>query len=336
MVGINNFKKADMKKIFIFLILSVAMVSCYKDYIKDFDYTGVYFTYQVDTRTVVVGEGMKIEIGAELGGTMHNSFDRIIPISVQDSMVTAAKLTLMKAGPTYMKNAVTGVAALSPLPSTYYSLSDNSKIVIKTGSMTGSIVFTADSANFLADAATINAQYALGLYIGNIDKTVADTVLPKKRWTVVGIKYENMLFGYYWHGGVTTIDSAGTPLTPLVYPTTIPTPDNTIWSLTTIAPNVLVTNAYGKNITNKKEITLTLGSAGAITIGTGATATNTYLPANASTFNQAKVLEDRRIILSYQWVIGVKTYTAQDTLTFRNRIRDGVDEWQGNPSLILK
>jgi hypothetical protein len=336
MVGINNFKNAVMKKIFIILILSVAMVSCYKDYIKDFDYTGVYFAYQVDTRTVVVGEGLKIKLGLELAGTMHNSFDRNIPISVQDSMVTAKKLTMMKAGPTYMKNAVTGVAALLPLPTTYYSLSDNSKLVIKTGQNTGSIVFTADSANFLADASTISAHYALGLYINNVAKSVVDTVLPKMRWTVVGIKYENMLFGNYWHGGVTTVDSSGTALAPIKYYTTIPSPDNQAWVLTTIAPDTLVTNGYGKVITGKKELKLALSGANlAIRSGTGST--NTYLADGTSTFNQAKLLQNRKIVLSYKYVIGVKTYHCQDTLTFRNRVRDGVNEWQDeDPSHYTK
>ena len=58
-----------MKKIFVFLIVSIAMVSCYDDYIKDYSYNTVCFPYQIDVRTFVVGEGMKIEIGAALGGS---------------------------------------------------------------------------------------------------------------------------------------------------------------------------------------------------------------------------------------------------------------------------
>jgi hypothetical protein len=57
-----------MKKILALIVLSIAMVSCYEDYIKDYTYTGVYFPYQVDVRTFVVGEGMKIDVGAGLGG----------------------------------------------------------------------------------------------------------------------------------------------------------------------------------------------------------------------------------------------------------------------------
>ncbi len=83
----------------------------------------------------------------------------------------------MKGGATYIKNAVTGVTTLSPIPANYYTLSNNSKMVIKAGKHTGSVVIKADSATFLADAATINAAYALPFYITSAD---ADTILESK------------------------------------------------------------------------------------------------------------------------------------------------------------
>ena len=42
--GNKNFKNIDMKKILIISILSVALTACYKDYIKDYDVDGVYFS----------------------------------------------------------------------------------------------------------------------------------------------------------------------------------------------------------------------------------------------------------------------------------------------------
>jgi hypothetical protein len=58
------------------------------------------------------------------------------------------------------------------------------------------------------------------------------------------------------------------------------------------------------------------------------------MPDGASTFNRAKLLQDRRIVLSYKYIdASGNTCYAQDTLTFRNRIRDGINEWQDeNPS----
>jgi hypothetical protein len=323
-----------MKKILALLILSIALVSCYKDYVKDFTYSSIYFTYQFDVRTVVVGEGMKVNLGVALGGVDGNKIDRNASFSVDNTLVTPAILTSMKGGANYIKNSVSGVTTLSSLPSNYYTLSDNSNFVIKAGQNSGSIILKADSTNFLADAATLKANYALGLTITSVD---ADTILPLKRYTVVGLKYENMLFGNYWHGGVTTVkDAGGNVVQTIKYYTAYPTPENTIWTLTTVAPNALVSNGYSNSTTAKQELKLTLNGTD-IAVSTGTGSTNTYLPDGTSTFNSAKLLQNRKIVLNYKYVVGANTYYAQDTLTFRNRIRDGVNEWQDeNPSHYMK
>jgi hypothetical protein len=323
-----------MKKIFALLILSIALFSCYDEYVNDFTYSSIYFSYQFDVRTVVVGEGMKVDLGVALSGVDGNKTDRNVSFSIDNSLITPAILTSMKGGANYIKSSVSGVNTLLPLPSNYYTLSDNSQIVIKSGQNSGSIVLKADSVNFLADATTLKANYAIGLNITSAD---ADTILPLKRYSVVGLKYENMLFGKYWHGGVTTVkDAGGNVVQTIKYYTSIPTPENTIWTLTTVGPNALVSNGYSNSTTAKQELNITLnGTDIAISSGTGST--NIYLPDGASTFNAAKLLQNRKIFLNYKYVIGANTYYAQDTLTFRNRIRDGINEWQDeNPSHYIK
>ena len=58
--------------------------------------------------------------------------------------------------------------------------------------------------------------------------------------------------------------------------------------------------------------------------------TFTIQPDGASGFNRAKLLQNRKIFLKYQYTDPASkfTYHCTDTLTFRNRIRDGVNEWQ--------
>lgn len=316
----------EMKKIITLIIITLAMTACYEDYIKDFDYSAVYFTYQFDTRTLVVGEGMKIEIGVALAGVMENKTDRKITFSIDNNLVTPEILAAMKGGATYIRNAVSNVTELDAIPTNYYTLSNNNTIMIKAGQHAGSIVLKADSANFLADVETINAKYALAL---NITSAEADTILQNKRSTVIGIKYENMLFGNYWHGGVTTIKNPeGNTIETIVYPTTIPTPENTIWKLTTVSPNTLVTNGYSNITTSKGEMKLTLQDNNII-ISSNENATFVVEADGTSTFNKAKLLQERKIYLNYKYVNEEgNTCYAQDTLTFRNRIRDGVNEWQ--------
>jgi hypothetical protein len=323
----------EMKKILAILILSSAMVSCYDDYIKDYDFNAIYFPYQIDVRTFVVGEGMSIEIGATLGGVMENSMDRNVDFIIDNTLITPARLTAMKSAATYIKNSVAAVSTLSPLPSNYYTLSNSSRMVIKAGDHMGSIEVKADSAAFLTDPATINAAYAIPLYITSAD---ADSILEPKRYAVIGVKYENMLFGTYWHGGVTVEkDPSGNPIAtqPQPYYTAIPQPQAKTWTLTTISPNQLAVKAYSSNTSSKNEMVLTLDGTN-VTISSAAGSTYTFEPDGASTFNRPKLLQDRKIYLSYKYVNSAgNTCYAKDTLTFRNRIRDGVNEWQDeNPS----
>lgn len=320
-----------MKKLLIVLILSVAMVSCYKDYIDDFDYDGIFFPYQTDVRTFVVGEGMKIEIGAALGGVRVNNRDRTVTFSIDNSLVTTATFNLMNSGAQFIKDALVGVTALSPIPTSYYTLSDPGKIVIKAGQHMGSIVMRLDSAKFLSDPKTLMANYVIPLNMISAD---ADTILNLKRTAVIGLKYENMLFGNYWHGGVTIVkDASGATIQTIPYYTAVNQPENKTWKLKTVAPNQLVANGYSDQTTAKEEMLLTLDGTN-ITVTTRTGSTFPVVANGASTFNRAKLLQNRKILLNYKYVNAAgNTCFAQDTLTFRNRIRDGVNEWQDeNPN----
>ena len=313
-----------MKKILSLLMLTLIMVSCYDDYIKDFKYNTVYFPYQRNVRTFVVGEGMKIKIGVDLGGVMENTRDRNVDFILDNSLITPDQLAKMQAGDAYIKNSVTNVTTLLPLPSNYYTLSNSSKMVIKAGEHMGSIEMKADSAVFLSDAATINAGYVIPLYITAAD---VDSIIELKRYAIIGLKYENMLFGNYYHGGVTYVkDVSGTTIDTIKYYTTIPTAN--YWALTTEAPNALSVQGYSNVSSTKDELILTLNGTN-IAVSNANGSTFTYQPEGTSTFNRSKLLQDRKIYLNYKYVNATgNTCYATDTLTFRNRIRDGVNEWQ--------
>lgn len=323
-----------MKKILALLALAVAMVSCYEDYITDFEYTGIYFPYQRNVRTVVVGEGMKIQVGAALGGVRENTKDRTVNFVLDNNLVTPDVLTAMKAAPqAYIKNSVTAVSTLNPMPASYYSLSNAGVMVIKSGQHMGAVTVTIDSAAFLADAATINAAYALPFYITSAD---ADSVLEPKRSAVIAVKYENMLFGNYWRGGATVVNRPGKSDTTWVYAKDIKTPDSKIWTLKTVAPNALTLNGYSNQTTGKPEMQLTLDGNN-IAISSVAGSTYAISQDGQCTFNRSKLLQDRKIFLKYTYTDGTNTYHATDTLYFRNRIRDGINEWQDeNPANYSK
>ncbi len=311
------------KRIALALGLTMALSACYDDYIEDFDYTSVYFMYQTNVRTFVVGEGMKIEVGAALAGVRENKQDRIVGFRMDPALVNGAALAALKTGSNYIREAMADVDTLKPMPADYFTISDNSTMVIKSGTHMGSVVIQADSARFLKDASTIRPVYAIPFYIASAD---ADSIVGAKRSAVVALKYENMLFGNYWHGGVTTVkDAAGKIVKTVKYYTTIPSPEAKVFKLKTVAPDALVTNKISDQ-EGAFKITL---DGNTVKVSKADGSAIEVKPDGPSTFNRAKLLQERKLFLSYKYENEDGTTSfAQDTLTFRNRIRDGVNEWQ--------
>jgi len=324
-----------MKKIFVFLLISVMAVSCYDDYILDYDYSGIYFPYQINVRTFVVGEGMKVDVGAALGGVRENTFDRNVSFILDNTLITPEVLAQMQGAASYIKDPVANVTALLPMPANYYTLSNPNTIVIKEGWHNGVVTVKADSAAFLADPATSNATYVLPFYITEAD---ADTVIQSMKSLVIGFRYENMLFGKYWHGGSALVNRPSKTDTTLTYFTNIPQPEAKVWVLKTAGPNTLYANGYFDQATSKNEMLLTLNGDN-ITISSVAGASFAITGEGTSTFNRARLLQERKLFLKYSYTNSANGYTyhCTDTIHFRNRVRDGVNEWQDeNPSHYTK
>lgn len=329
-----------MKKILIFLALILVASACYDDYVLDYEYESIYFPYQHDVRTFVVGEGMKIKFGIALGGVRENNRDRVVQYQLDNSLVSPATLALMQgSASTYIKNSVGDPDTepgfqLKALPSDYYTLSDDSKIVIEKGQHSGTVTVIPDSAAFLADPETLRATYVLPLRLIGTD-AAGDSILTEKDFTVIGLKYENMLFGNYWHGGVTVEkDPAGNVVNTTTYYTTIPSAEAQVWRLKTVGPFALTIDGVSDiSSSDVPEMKITL-SGGDIQVSAMPGATFNVEPDGTSVFNQSKLLQDRKIFLNYKYVNGSgNTCYATDTLTFRNRVRDGINEWQDeNPS----
>ena len=91
----------------------------------------------------------------------------------------------------------------------------------------------------------------------------------------------------------------------------------------------LVTNGVSDESSSSKDEFEIMLNGGTITISSMEGASYEVMPDGASAYNQAKLLQDRRIFLKYKYEdVDGNWYHATDTLTFRNRIRDGVNEWQ--------
>jgi len=328
-----------MKKILALIVLSVTMVSCYEEYLLDYPYTAIYFYLQQDVRTFVMGEGMQFKVGCTLGGVRENASDRNVSYILDPALVNLARLDRMQfASQGYIRDAVSGLAALQQLPASHYTVSNSSAIVIPSGYHTGTVTITATDA-FINDSVNTcrKSTYVLPFRLTSAD---ADSLLYAKRTNVVGTMFENQLFGFYWHGGAALVNRASNPNTfqradtTIVYKTTVPTQENLIWNLTTLGPTRLACNGYLNNTTTlgKNMLNLVLkGTTVYLSKGPDAPANIDIIQEGACTFNNSKLLQERKVVLRYkvtQTASPFFVYHCTDTLTFRNRIRDGINEWQ--------
>ncbi|MCQ2183787.1 MAG: DUF1735 domain-containing protein [Bacteroidales bacterium] len=303
------------------------LASCYPDYIGDYDVKGVCFANEVDVRSVVVGEGMKFHTAVVVGGMISNDEDRNVEFCTDMTLLSGETLSKMKTNAlTYMQEQTRDITSLKLLPASQYSIYTDGNVssfaVIRKGEHMGRIYVKIDSAAFLSSSDKLKPEYALPL---RITDTGTLTPIAGKQTTVIGIHYECMLFGSWWHGGVCTDDS-GNVLSS--YPMTIPQSDTQVWTLTTVSPYSVSANAVAGRLNGAAaQMILTLGSDGTVSIASAEGASVVVEPDGESRFSGGR-LQDRKIFLSYKFTDGGVTYHAKDTLAFRNRIRDGVNEWQ--------
>lgn len=316
----------------LFTLLTVMLTSCYEDYIIDYDHQAVGFAQQTDVRSVIVGEKMEFSTGVALAGVIDNDEDRTVTFEIDESLVDASALSAMKNHTmNYIKNLTAGLSELKSLPANEYSLVPEGrmagKIVIRKGTHLGNLTIKVDPDKFLADESRTIPQFVIPLRITGCDKA---ELLDGRTTSVIGVRYENMLFGDWYHGGVARrISKADGSESTVSYYTEIPQQDERIWTLTTVSPYSLTANAVGNELnTTSAQMKLTLNDDGTVTVSSVDGAKYQVEPDGECAYNKATLLQNRKIFLSYKYETADYVYHAKDTLTFRNRIRDGVNEWQ--------
>ncbi len=316
------------------LILAAALfvcTSCYDDYVSDYDYTTVYFFKQHNTRTVVIDEMMDIEFGVVLSGVLSNDKDRKVEYQINDNLVSedGAIDGFTDNSETYVKTPFTSgiVTEINAMPSDWYTVSDDSQIIIPEGDHLGKITVEFDTDKFInAPLDTRYPHYVMPLEI--LSAPSIDYILEDKEYTLVAIVYESKLYGSYWHGGVTEVkDASGATIETLVYESSVDQEDDAIWTLETQGPYTLSCDKLSNGFI-EGGLQLTLNDDNSITIEALSTSDVVVEPDGESSFNNAKLFQDRELYLKYKYTVDDKTYHATDTLTFRNRIRDGVTEWR--------
>ena len=325
--------------------------SCYEDYVKDYDYDAVTIAYQYNLRSFVVGEGMEFQIGTMLSGVLANTRDRHVDIVMDETLVTG-DLSSYSGAPTpftafdvmsgksnagavsnkYVSDAVKasvndlGITSLTPLPEALYCV-EPLNMIIKKGRHTATATVSVDSLAFLADPNVgYLPYYAIGYRIVSAD---ADTIVRSRSFSIIALRIESRFFGNWYHGGVSKVVSpSGEQVSTNRYYTEIPSADasSAIYTLTTTGPYSVSANWF-HNSEGSMEIKIGDGNKVEVSDSEG------KITDLGSSWNEDILLQNRKIFLNYKYSdADGNDVVVTDTLTFRNRIRDGINEYQdSNP-----
>ena len=310
-----------MKKTILFLA-SVLMLAtgCYEDYVKDFDKTVVEIAYQYDLRTFVLDEGEQIKFGVGLTGVQKNDRDRKVALVADPSLLDGALACMKdasKVSGTYVVETfgVSDITGLTELPASYYTIDGLDGLTIKKGWHTGSITLKATDLMRM-DPKMFTPYYAVAFRIVGAD---VDEVRKGKDFGVVAVKCENRFYGTWSH--CCRIEERNVAGELVGEPRYIPytTDDGNAYTLTTIDGKSLSCDRVAGE--SRKMTLIFNGDAITVSSDDGVTGTGR--------FNGDKLLQNRKLYLDYSYANAAGNMVhVTDTLIFRNRMRDGVREWQ--------
>lgn len=288
-----------MKKLIYITLLLTAITSCtkYDDFILDYEHTAVYFPYQELTRSFVYGEKHSIELAVSFGGRRANDANEWADYTIDDSIVDP----------------------LNVIPSEYYSLSNSNRFDIHAGSFFGVVEMEVTDEFF--DAA-LNNDFMLPL---RITSTSLDSILEGKDFMKLTLKVEAKQFGNYYHNGVTIATNADTIAYIIRYHDEEPvTQDASNWELTTWTKNQLITNGISDRRGNRDKFFISVDEDNQVSISATPGASLSVSQDGECTYDT----ESRMFYLKYKYVDeNGYNCSATDTLIFRNRILDGVNQW---------
>jgi len=297
-----------MRKLFILLIVVGLFSSCYDPFRLDHVFTSVAFSSAdggsnvvgVLHRTVVKNEGLKMDIGINLTGVLENEEERWAEYTIDPSLLNDAKL----AGKGY-----------ELLPADYYTLS-NSKFVINPGSILGKVTLTLDSAKFVSDAKAVKHIYALPL---RLTSTSEDSINANLNTKVIVIKYINHYEGFYDQtGSMTEYDANGVQTSTAALDNVPLFTTLSLDSVTTDGMFNMTGDAYKMKIHVNADKSVFLGN-------TATSAKNVVTPDGTNTYDPAT----STFTLHYKVTSETGAFKkVSATLKWRNRLRDGINEWR--------
>lgn len=332
-----------MKKlIFISMIILTLFTSCHnQDWdFPDYDYTTVYFSYQSPVRTIILGEDIydntldnqhKCLIMATMGGVYENRKNVTIDLVVDNSICDSARF-----------GTKDGDKILA-MPSNYYSLPSDMKVVIPAGEFSGGIEVQLTDA-FFADPLAIKNSYVIPLKMSSVSNAdsilsgksdldnpnpliVTDWVTVPKNYILYAVKYINPWHGSYLRRGVTQVkgSNGNSALdTTIVYHSKYVEKDQVV-KMSTLSMDKTTMSLITRTKGSKEDISFGLqirfDNAGKCTVSQPDTAN--YTVSGEGTFvNDGDIWGNKKrdvLYLKYNIDFGTSIHSFTDTIVMRDR-----------------
>lgn len=300
----------------------------------DFDYTSGYFPYQFPVRTLVLGDYIydnsndndhKFVISVAMGGVYENTQNREFGIEVDESLCNRVLFSA-------------GGDTIHALPSSYYTLSNNSKIVIPSGKFNGGVEVQLTDA-FFNDPHAIKNTYVVPvritgsadvdtILVGQSDNPNADPrlagqwIVAPKDFTMFAVKYINEFHGTYFHYGASSVKDATNAVVENTTYSEKYVENNGTTRLVTTGRNEVSLNMFLRSEVMTGEVNMVLtfnGNNCTITAAEG----SPYTISGTGVFKSKEYAwgnkERDGIDLSFSVSDGEHTYEANDVLVIRDR-----------------
>jgi hypothetical protein len=294
------FRKYSVKNL-VLAIMITTFFACepYEEYVKDYNYSAVYFGTQKPLRTLVTrmdANELRFKAGVALGGILENKSDQWVTFELAPDLLTT----------------VAGANGFTLLPADWYSFDiTENKISIPNGKFMGDFTITIDKSKFTADPTSLIKKYALPFRIieSSADSVLrGDAVIKAKDYTIIVVKYINEFSGtYYVRGEQVELDSSGNEIA-----SSNKTYYAADWSknstriFTTTSENSCEMTGVGDQTTDKLKITF--GANNSVSLST------VVVPVTDMNCTYA----DGVYRLKYKYIKGSKTYSVDEYIKQRN------------------
>lgn len=298
--------------------MAVSMTSCYDDYKKDHENMYVGFTMQRPYIPLVESDKdvLSLDAGVVITGRYEQDKKWSVDYQIDESLLGDAKVLSDAA------NESKYAAAFELLPADYYTVSNESEIVIPVGDILGRVTFSIDKAKFMNDPKALAGKYVLPLSVSKCDAPAE--ILEEKSFAVLALTYLNKYHGEYWVMGKDVREDGN----EVVY---IKDADemvkNKVISLKTTGMNTVKASYVGRFDSAGNTMTITVNDDNTLSIAP-AEGSNIAVVSGSGTFNA----EDREFSLNYTYTDSEgMSHTVTDTLVFIKVLNadQRVVDWEG-------